>query len=117
MFRLPGGDSLSTYYGREVGRFDGEEIYGSNGRYLGEVMNDNRLITSGSEKSWGRGSFGPRRSGSYARYANYAGCAMYAGYEDQLHHLGSPHARAHGQSFALNDFSASAGCGGTISVL
>ncbi len=28
------GDSLFTYYGSEVGRFDGEEIYGSNGRYL-----------------------------------------------------------------------------------
>lgn len=76
------GDSLFTYFGKEVGRFDGEEIYGSNGRYLGEVMSDNRLITSRSKKSWVRGSFGPRRSGSYARYANYAGYAMYAGYED-----------------------------------
>ena len=26
------GDSLFTYYGREVGRFDGEGIFGSNGR-------------------------------------------------------------------------------------
>ena len=40
------GDSLFTYFGREAGRFDGEEIYGSNGRYLGEVVSDNRLITS-----------------------------------------------------------------------
>jgi hypothetical protein len=32
------GDSLFSYFGKEVGRFDGEEIYGSNGRYLGEVM-------------------------------------------------------------------------------
>jgi hypothetical protein len=76
------GDNLFTYFGHEVGRFDGEEIFGSNGRYLGEVMSDNRLITSRSKKSWVRGSFGPRRSGSYARYANYAGYAMYAGYED-----------------------------------
>jgi hypothetical protein len=38
------GDNLFTYFGREVGRFDGEEIYGSNGRYLGEVMSDNRLM-------------------------------------------------------------------------
>ncbi len=44
------GDSLFTYFGREAGRFDGEEIYGSNGRYLGEVMSDNRLITSRSKK-------------------------------------------------------------------
>ena len=34
------GDSLFTYFGHEVGRFDGEEIFGSNGRYLGEVMSD-----------------------------------------------------------------------------
>ena len=26
------GDSLFTYFGREAGRFDGEEIYGSKGR-------------------------------------------------------------------------------------
>jgi hypothetical protein len=45
------GDSVFTYFGKEVGRFDGEEIYGSNGRYLGEVMSDNRLITSRSKKS------------------------------------------------------------------
>jgi hypothetical protein len=31
------GESLFTYFGREAGRFDGEEIYGSNGRYLAEV--------------------------------------------------------------------------------
>jgi hypothetical protein len=68
------GDSLFTYFGKEIGRFDGEEIFGNNGRYLGEVMSDNRLITSRSKKSWVRGSFGPRRSGSYARYANFASC-------------------------------------------
>jgi hypothetical protein len=45
-------------------------------------MSDNRLITSRSKKSWVRGSFGARRSGSYARYANYVGYVMYAGYED-----------------------------------
>lgn len=76
------GDSLVTYFGHEVGRFDGEEIFGSDGRYLSEVMSDNRLITSRPKKGWVKGSFGPRRSGAYARYANYAGYAMYAGYED-----------------------------------
>jgi hypothetical protein len=71
-----------TYYGREVVRFHGEEIYRSDGRYLGDVMSDNRLITSRSKKSWVRGSFGPRTGGSYARYANYVGYVMYAGYEN-----------------------------------
>jgi hypothetical protein len=51
------GDSVFTYFGKEAGRFDGEEIFGSNGRYLGEVISDNRLITSRSKKSWVRGSF------------------------------------------------------------
>jgi len=51
------GDSVFAYFGKEVGRFDGEEIFGSNGCYLGEVMSDNRLITSRSKKSWVRGSF------------------------------------------------------------
>jgi hypothetical protein len=45
-------------------------------------MSDNRLITSRSKKSWVWGSFGSRRSGSDARYANYAGYAMYVGNED-----------------------------------
>jgi hypothetical protein len=40
------GDSLFTYFGKEIRRFDGEEIFGSNGRYLGEVMSDNRCVTS-----------------------------------------------------------------------
>jgi hypothetical protein len=76
------GDRLFTYFGKEIGTFDGEEDYGSNGRNLGEVMNDNGPITSRSKKSWVRGSFRPRAGGSYARYANYVGNLMYAGNED-----------------------------------
>lgn len=64
------GESLFTYFGNEAGRFDGEEIYGSNARYLGEVMSDNRLISSRSKKGWVRGGFAPRTSGSCARYGN-----------------------------------------------
>jgi hypothetical protein len=76
------GESLFTYFGKEAGRFDGEEIHGSNGRYLGEVMSNNRLISSRSKKGWARGSFAARTGGSYARYGNYVGYVMYAGYED-----------------------------------
>ena len=74
------GESLFIYSGREAGRFDGEEINGSNGRYLGEVMSDNRLISSRSKKGRVRGSFAPRMGSSYARYANYVGYVIYAGY-------------------------------------
>jgi hypothetical protein len=75
-------DRLFAYSGLQIGRFDDEEVYGSDGRYLGEVMNDNRLITHRSKKYYRHSGFAPVRSGSYARYANYAGYAMYAGYED-----------------------------------
>jgi len=78
------GDELWTYNGRHVGRFDGdEEVYGRDGRYLGEVMSNDRLITKTSKKSWQRGGFGQYGSrGAYARSANYAGYAMYKGHED-----------------------------------
>ncbi len=36
-FGYRNGDSLFTYFGREVGRFHDDEIYGSNSRYVGEV--------------------------------------------------------------------------------
>jgi hypothetical protein len=74
------GESLFTYFGKEIGRFDGEEIFGNNGRYGRghERPPDHEAV----QEKLGEGSFGPRRSGSYARYANYAGYAMYAGYED-----------------------------------
>jgi hypothetical protein len=75
-------DKLFAYHGVQVGRFDDEEVYGADGRYLGEIMSDNRLITHRGKKGYRHSGFGPVRSGSYARYANYAGYAMYAGYED-----------------------------------
>ena len=81
-FGYRNNDGLFTYYGREVGRFHDEEIYGKDGRYLGEVKSRNRLITNRAKSSWVKSSFSPRTGGSYARYANYAGYAMYAGHED-----------------------------------
>lgn len=75
-------DSLFTHDGREVGRFVGEEVYGSGGLYLGEVKNENRLITHRGKKNWRRSGFAPRRVAGYVRYCNYVGYVMYAGYED-----------------------------------
>jgi hypothetical protein len=51
------GESLFTYFGKEAGKFDGEEIHGSKGRYVGAVMSDNALISSRSKKGWARGRF------------------------------------------------------------
>lgn len=76
------GDALFAYHGAQAGKFYGDEIYGADGRYLGEVMNQNRLITHRGKQGWRKYSFSAIRRGGYARYANYAGYAMYAGYED-----------------------------------
>lgn len=75
------GNSLFTYQGLEVGRFDGDVIYGRDGRYLGEVMGG-RLISHRGKGSWRGYSFSPSRIGGATKYANYVGYVMYAGYED-----------------------------------
>jgi len=42
---------LWTYGGRHVGRFLGEEVYGPDGFYLGEIINDTRLIVDPSKRT------------------------------------------------------------------
>ena len=39
-------DDLWTYSGKHIGRRHGTHIYGPDGRYLGEVMGNGRLITN-----------------------------------------------------------------------
>lgn len=52
------GDSLFTCEGRQLGQFgEGDEIYGSNGDYLGEIRGGDRLITNLSKVAWKRGAF------------------------------------------------------------
>ena len=75
-------DRLFAYHGMQVGRFQGDEVYGSDGRYLGELKSRNRLITNLGKKGWVKSSFAPVLGGSYARFANYVGYVMYVGYED-----------------------------------
>jgi hypothetical protein len=81
-FGYRNGQDLFTYRGRHAGRFHGDEVYGANGRYLGEVKNENRLITNQAKTGWTKSSFGRLQGGSYARYVNYVGYVMYLGYED-----------------------------------
>jgi hypothetical protein len=74
---------LWTHDGRNVGRFQDDEIYGPDGRYLGEIKGRDRLITNLSKKALRSGSFTPHASrAAYVRYTNYAGYVMYIGYED-----------------------------------
>lgn len=74
-------DKLFTKQGRQVGRFHGDEVYGANGRYLGELR-DGRLIRRKGGKAIIHGSFTPTLGGSYTGQANYVGYVMLAGYED-----------------------------------
>ncbi len=78
-------NQLFTHDGVEVGRFDGDEIYGSDGYYLGEIGLENRLITNRSKKSYRRSSFTPSRITGIVSYVGYVGYVMYAGYEDFPH--------------------------------
>ena len=55
------GDDLWTHDGRHVGRRSEDEIHAPDGHYLGEVRNENRLITNSAKKS--------RRGYSFAPYA------------------------------------------------
>jgi hypothetical protein len=75
-------DSLFAYTGVEVGRIRDGEVYGADGRYLGEVRNNNRLITKLSKQRKRASSFSPRRHVAHVRYVNYVGYVMYLGYED-----------------------------------
>jgi hypothetical protein len=76
-------DNLWTHDGRHVGRFYDADVYGPDGRYLGELRNKNRLITNLSKKSWTRAPFMPygNRVG-FVPYTDYVGYVMYVGYED-----------------------------------
>jgi hypothetical protein len=66
------GDQLFTYHGIQAGRFDGDEVYGSDGCYLGEIKSDSRLISPHSKKGWRHSGFAPVRSGASGRYCSYA---------------------------------------------
>jgi hypothetical protein len=61
----------------------GKDIYGSDGRYLGEVMGENRLITNLAKTSWRSSAFAPYASRvGYVPYTDYVGYVMYVGHED-----------------------------------
>jgi hypothetical protein len=73
---------LFAYHGLQVGEFHGDEVYAAEGRYLGEIMDGDRLITNCGKKGWRRSPFAPLRYGPSGRYGNYGGYGMYGGYED-----------------------------------
>ncbi len=77
------GNELRTHDGRCVERFYGDEVYDSNGYYLGEIKNGNRLITKRSGRTSRKSSFSScAKMPSIAKLVGYAGYAMVSGYKD-----------------------------------
>ena len=76
------GDNLWTQDGSHIGKFYADEVYDSNGKYLGEIKNNNKLITHSSKNSRQSG-FTPyiSRVGHVSRVDN-VGNIMIAGYEN-----------------------------------
>lgn len=81
-FGYKDGGNLWTYSGKHVGRFHDDEVYGPDGRYLGELKNG-KLISRTSRKSRRKSRFTPRmnRMGR-VKTVNHVGSVMLAGYED-----------------------------------
>jgi sporulation protein YlmC with PRC-barrel domain len=75
------GISLFTVHGIEVGRFYGNEVYGADGGYLGELK-DGKLITHQAKQSKCRTSFRPQHKARLAENKDQDGSVMLLGYED-----------------------------------
>jgi hypothetical protein len=75
------GNSLFSRFGVEAGRFRGDEIYGADGMYLGEIMSG-MLITDRSKRSARASTFSPQRRVGNVGYVGNVGTVMYAGFED-----------------------------------
>ena len=75
-------DDLFYCNGWQAGYFaEGDEVYGCNGEYIGEVRGD-RLITNLSKKAWTRKSLIPRFGKSFPGHRNVTAKEMLVGFED-----------------------------------
>ena len=54
-------DVLFSGEGTQIGHFKGDEIYGRDGNYLGEVGRNGRLITLLKKTGWRRSGFLPEK--------------------------------------------------------
>lgn len=79
------GNSLFTYDGVEVGRFHGREVYGADGRYLGESGSGDdqfRLITNIHKRSLFKDAFVPTLGRSHRSKAPRVPAELYSGHSD-----------------------------------
>lgn len=78
-------DGLFNHAGRQIGYFaEGDEVYGCNGDYLGEVRHVNRLIMNVYKKAWKRKSFSPLFHKSFPGHPNVDAKEIPEGFEDFL---------------------------------
>src|SRR5262245_25229650 len=79
------GDSLFTSEGIEIGQFSGKELYGVDGRYLGELSaaaDGSRLVANVYKKSCSRSGFDPGKGPSYKPPADRTSEQLCCGHED-----------------------------------
>ncbi len=76
-------DALYSYEGTQVGRFaEGDEIYGQEGDYLGEIRSTGRLITNLSKNKWRRQSFLPTAGRGFEQKAHAIAKDIPQGFKD-----------------------------------
>jgi len=76
------GNILYSKNGSPIGRFEADELYDFSGKYIGEKKNGNRLIVNNSGKFKHIGSHAKPCRVSGRIYCDYAGYALYAGYDN-----------------------------------
>ena len=74
------GDYLYSKKGTPIGYIDGREVFGFNGKYLCDIINDRLIVKKGKCVLGGARAKPCRMCG--ASFANYVGYVMYAGYQD-----------------------------------
>jgi hypothetical protein len=76
-------DNLFSCDGHQVGYFgEGDEVYGCDGGYLGQVRGTDRLITNLSKRLWTRRTLIPRLMKSSQGQRDVDARQMLDGYED-----------------------------------
>lgn len=75
-------DGLFSSEGTQIGHFLGDEIYGRDGNYLGEVASTGRLITQMNKARWQRSGFFPTTSKCLAPPADVESESVSSGFKD-----------------------------------
>lgn len=79
-------DELWTFKGKHVGRRHGTHVHAPNGRYIGEVMSNGRLVTNKAKAGMIGPIFVPAAArGTEQRLPDSEGRPPYTGHEDFPH--------------------------------